>query len=284
MSKYKFEGWLGLDESSEKGKMVWQEFEPKAWEETDIDIKITHCGVCGSDLHTLRSGWVSELVARRNGRVIDLMILQGPTDYPCCVGHEIVGTAVRIGSKAEGSIKVGDRVGVGAQSDSCRGRMGKPCEACSKGLEQYCTNKFVGTYNGTYLNGTKSYGGYATYHRSPSHFVVKIPDEIPSAAAAPMLCAGATTYSPLKHYGCGPGQRVGVIGVGGLGHFAILWAKALGADKVVAIGRKARKADDALKLGADAYVATEEDADWATKNAKSLDIILSTISSANVGW
>lgn len=106
---YKFQGWLGLDKDSSKGKMVWQSYEPKKFEENDVDIKISHCGICGSDLHTLRSGW-------------------GPTIYPCCVGHEIVGTIVRAGSKVEGGLKVGDRVGVGAQSDSCL----KPdCEECS---------------------------------------------------------------------------------------------------------------------------------------------------------
>lgn len=210
--------------------------------------------------------------------------MQGPTDYPCCAGHEIVGIAVRVGSKAEGNIKIGDRVGVGAECDSCLGRVNGDCDECSSGLEQYCPNRFVGTYNGTHLNGDKSYGGYALYNRSPSHFVIKIPDEISSAAAAPMLCAGITTYSPLKYYGCGPGKRVGVVGLGGLGHFAVLWAKALGAEHVVAISRKSSKASDALKLGADVYIATEEDPEWATKNLKSLDIIISTVSSSQVSW
>ncbi|RHZ49202.1 hypothetical protein CDV55_102481 [Aspergillus turcosus] len=258
---YKFEGWLGLDKDAAKGNMVWKEFTPKAWEETDVDIKITHSGICGSDLHTLRSGW-------------------GPTMYPCCVGHEIVGIAVRVGSKAEGGIKVGDRVGVGAQNDSCLGRKGD-CEECASGLEQYCSNKMVGTYNSVHLNGDKSYGGYALYHRAPSHFVFKIPDAIPSAEAAPMLCGGVTLYSPLKHYGCGPGKKVGVVGIGGLGHFGILFAKALGADKVVAISRKANKKEDALKLGADEYIATDEP-DWAQRHNRSLDLIVSTVSSSKM--
>ncbi|KAJ5689842.1 NADP-dependent alcohol dehydrogenase 7 [Penicillium macrosclerotiorum] len=258
---YKFEGWMGLDKEAANGKMVWQEFEPKPWEETDIDMKVTHCGICGSDMHTLRSGW-------------------GPTTYPCCVGHEVVGIAVRVGSKAEGNIKVGDRVGVGAQSGACLNKDGD-CEACATGLEQHC-NRMVGTYNGTFANGGKSYGGYSLYNRSPSHFVVKIPDAIPSAEAAPMLCGGITTYSPLKQHGCGPGKRVGIIGVGGLGHFGILFAKALGADYVVAISRKANKKADSLKLGADAYIATDEDVDWAQKHAQSLDLIISTVSSSKM--
>ncbi|KAJ5335588.1 hypothetical protein N7452_007991 [Penicillium brevicompactum] len=258
---YKFEGWMGLNPEAGQGKMVWQEFEPKPWEETDIDIKISHCGICGSDLHTLRSGW-------------------GPSNYPCCVGHELVGTAVRVGSKATGDIKVGDRVGVGAQSAACQNADGN-CEACAAGLEQHCT-RMVGTYNGTYANGGKSYGGYATYNRAPSHFVIKIPDAISSADAAPMLCGGITTYSPLRQNGCGPGKSVGIVGVGGLGHFGILFAKALGADRVVAISRKSDKKEDALKLGADDFIATGEDKDWETKHASSLDLIISTASSSKM--
>ena len=213
---YKFQGWMGLDKDSYKGNLKYQEYEPKTWTETDIDIKISHCGICGSDLHTLRSGW-------------------GPTLYPCVVGHEIVGTAVKVGSKAaEGGIKVGDRVGVGAQCDSCL----KPdCEECSNGLENHCQNAMIGTYNGRWPDGSKSYGGYADYWRGPSHFVVRIPDAIPSDEAAPMLCGGITAFSPLKKNGAGPGKKVGIVGVGGLGHFGLLAAKALGCDKVVAISR-----------------------------------------------
>ncbi|KAL3464584.1 chaperonin 10-like protein [Aspergillus heterothallicus] len=258
---YKFEGWLGLDASSADGNMQWKEFEPKPWEETDVDIKISHCGVCGSDLHTLRSGW-------------------GPTIYPCCVGHEIIGTAVRVGSQVS-HIKVGDRVGVGAQGESCLSRNGD-CEDCASGNEQYCKRQFSGTYNGVFMNGGKSYGGYATYNRSPAHFAFKIPDGLSSAAAAPMMCGGVTVYNPLRHYGCGPGKKVGIVGVGGLGHFGVLFAKALGADKVVAISRKADKRADALKMGADSYVATAEDKDWVKENARSLDLIVCTVSSSKM--
>jgi alcohol dehydrogenase (NADP+) len=259
---YKFEGWLGLDASSADGKMQWKEFQPKEWEETDIDIKVTHCGICGSDLHTLRSGW-------------------GPTKYPCCVGHEIVGIAVRVGSKAVGGIKVGDRVGVGAQSESCLGRKGD-CEECSTGNERYCPRHNTGTYNGIFMNGGKSYGGYALYNRTPSNFVVKIPDGLSSAEAAPMLCGGATMYTPLKRNGCGPGKTIGIVGIGGLGHFGILFAKALGADRVIAISRKASKREDALKLGADEYIATDEDEDWAKKYARTVDLMICTVNSAKV--
>lgn len=256
-SEYKFQGWMGLDKASSQGNMVWQEYTPKPFEETDVDIKITHCGICGSDLHTLRSGW-------------------GPTMYPVCVGHEIVGTAVRVGSKVEGGIKVGDRVGVGAQSRSCL----KPdCEECSSGLENYCQIHQTVTYNGKWLDGSKSYGGYADYWRGHSHFVFKIPDALPSDIAAPMLCGGITAFSPLMQYKAGPGKRVGIVGVGGLGHFGIMGAKALGVDKLVAISRTSSKKADALKMGADDFIATDEDTDWATKHRNSLDLIVSTVSS-----
>jgi alcohol dehydrogenase (NADP+) len=173
-----------------------------------------------------------------------------------CVGHEIVGKAVRVGSRAKSSIKVGDRVGVGAQSASCL-RAG--CEECSSGLEQHCSRLNVSTYGSKYPSGAVSQGGYANYHRCPSHFVFKIPDGLPSAEAAPMLCGGITMYSPLKNFGCGPGKKVGIVGVGGLGHFGIMFAKALGADWVVGISRKTDKREDVLKMGADLYVATDDD-------------------------
>ncbi|GIZ44123.1 hypothetical protein CKM354_000733200 [Cercospora kikuchii] len=259
---YSFEGWMGLDKSSAEGNMVWQKFpNPKTWEETDVDIEISHCGICGSDIHTLRSGW-------------------GPTLYPVCVGHEIVGKAVRVGSKVPASrnIKVGDRVGVGAQALSCL----KPdCEECEAGLEPYCRHN-IGTFGSKYPDGSISYGGYADYNRTDSRFVFRIPDGIPSAAAAPMLCGGITVYSPLKQNGCGPGKRVGIIGVGGLGHFGVLFAKAMGASKVVGISRRADKKDDVLKMGADEYIATEEDKDWNKKHARSLDLIVCTVSSPSM--
>ena len=140
----------------------------------------------------------------------------------CVVGHEIVGKAVRVGSNVK-DIKVGDRVGVGAQARSC---MSKDCPDCSIGLENHCALGGVNTYGSIYPKGEgKSYGGYADYNRTNSHFVFKIPDALPSAEAAPMLCGGITVYSPLKNYGAGPGKTVGIVGVGGLGHFGLLFAK-----------------------------------------------------------
>lgn len=183
-----------------------------------------------------------------------------------------------MGSKVEGDIKVGDRVGVGAQSSSCL----KPdCEECSNGLENHCQTPggMVNTYSGKYSDGSVSYGGYADYWRGPSHFVFKIPDAIPSDVAAPMLCGGITAFSPLMQNKAGPGKKVGIVGVGGLGHFGIMGAKALNCDKVVAISRTSGKKEDALKMGADDFIATDEDKDWATKHASSLDLIVCTVSS-----
>jgi alcohol dehydrogenase (NADP+) len=256
-SNYTFQGWMGLDKTAAQGNMVWQSFTPKPFAETDVDIKITHCGICGSDLHTLRSGW-------------------GAVMYPVCVGHEIVGTAVRVGSQVENGIKVGDRVGVGAQSGSC---LRADCEQCAHGEESYCQVKQTGTYNSKWPDGSKSYGGYGDYWRGHSHFVFKIPDALPSDVAAPMLCGGITAFSPLTQHGAGPGKRVGIIGMGGLGHFGVMGAKALGVDHLLAISRGSAKRTDALKMGADAFVATDEDKDWVRKHRQTLDLIVCTVSS-----
>jgi len=254
---YKFQGWLGLDKDSVKGAMVWQGYEPKPFEETDVDIKITHCGICGSDIHTLRSGW-------------------GATNYPVCVGHEIVGHAVRVGSQVKG-IKVGDRVGVGAQSGSCLNQKGD-CEMCADGLEQHCP-KTVNTFDGKWPDGSKSYGGYADYWRGMGHFVIPIPEGMPSDCAAPMLCGGITAFSPLTQHNAGPDTKVGIIGIGGLGHFGILGAKALGCKSIVAISRTSAKKEDAMKMGATGFLATDEDPKWAKNARGSLDLIVCTVSS-----
>lgn len=140
----------------------------------------------------------------------------------------------------------------------------------------------IPTYNGKYKDGAKSWGGYANYARAPGHFIFKIPDALPSEAAAPLLCAGATVYSPLKNNGAGPGKTVGIIGIGGLGHLGLQFAKAMGADKVIAISRTSAKKNDAIKLGADDFIATDEDKDWAKKWSKSLDLVISTVSSASM--
>ncbi|EER25748.1 hypothetical protein D8B26_004150 [Coccidioides posadasii str. Silveira] len=258
-----FEGWVGHSATS---PLTFTTFKPKPFTPFDVDIKITHCGICGSDIHTLRSGW-------------------GPTNYPCVVGHEIVGHVVRVGSAVNTlsspskDLRVGDRVGVGAQCNSCL----KPdCEECVSGLEHYCPRR-TGTYNGKFPDGSKSYGGYARYWRGPAYFVFRIPDALSSAVAAPLLCGGITVFSPLLRNGAGPGKSVGIIGIGGLGHMGLLFAKAMGCDRVVAISRSKSKRSDALNgLGADHFIATDEDKDWAKRNANSLHFIISTVSSGNV--
>ncbi|BGP35910.1 hypothetical protein JCM10296v2_007762 [Rhodotorula toruloides] len=253
----KFHGWCALGTDSIQGKFVWQEYEPKAFADDDVDIKIMYCGICASDLHTASGGW-------------------GSVDYPQVVGHEILGEAVRVGSKVK-HVKVGDIVGVGAQNDSCL-----ECGQCKNNREQYCDVGQVGTYNGKYFRegpgkGAKSYGGYADYHRAPGHFVVKIPDGLDHAIAAPMLCGGVTVYSPLVQYGAGKTAKdVGIVGIGGLGHFGLLFAKALGAN-VTAISHSESKKADAEKMGATRFIATHSgsDDDFAPYK-RSLDLIICT--------
>ncbi|OAL44132.1 GroES-like protein [Pyrenochaeta sp. DS3sAY3a] len=249
-----FKGWVAHDPSAADGNMQWGGYEPKSFLETDIELEITHCGVCGSDLHTLRSGW-------------------GPSDYPLVVGHEIIGKVTRVGKEVK-DLKLGDRVGVGAQSDCC-----ESCKPCKMQQESNCTSP-TQTYNSKYANGDKAYGGYAKSWRGPAAFAIPIPEGLASETAAPLMCGGVTVYNPLVTYGAGPGKRVGVVGVGGLGHFALLFAKALNCDKVVAISRSSSKKADALELGADEFIATGEDTAWMTKNANSLDLIISTVSGA----
>ncbi|KAJ3051076.1 hypothetical protein HK097_007939 [Rhizophlyctis rosea] len=283
---YKFEGWVAKNKDSVKGQLVWEEYTPKPFEETDVDIQmgeesdgdadgmaeieavrdlsadtlsfglITHCGICASDLHTLRSGW-------------------GETDYPQVVGHEIVGKVVKVGSKVT-HLKLGDRVGVGAQAGSCLN-----CEYCTRGDEPYCNKGMIGTYGGRFPDNSKSYGGYADYTRVPAHFVFKIPDGIPSDIVAPMMCGGVTVYSPLKQGGAAPGKRVGVVGIGGLGHFALLFGKAMGADMVAISHSKSKKAD-AEKMGVKQFISTHDDENWSEANARSLDLIVCTANNSDM--
>ena len=150
---------------------------------------------------------------------------------------------------------------------------------CANGLEQHCPKGNVGTYDSKWRDGSKSYGGYANYWRGQSDLVIPIPDAIPSDSAAPMLCGGITAFSPLVQHGAGPETRVGIIGVGGLGHFGILGAKALGCKSITAISRTSAKKDDAMKMGATEFIATDEDKTWNRKHRSSLDLIVCTVSS-----
>merc|ERR1712093_290091 len=231
-----FEGWAAMDESAIKGNFQKWKYTPKTWEETDVDIKIKYCGICASDSHTAGGGW-------------------GKPEYPIVVGHEIVGEAVRVGKDVK-HVKVGDTVGVGAQCGSCL-----ECERCQTNLEPYCDAGQVGTYAGKFkkgpAKGDRSQGGYSNYNRSPGHFVIKIPDEMDPAVAAPMLCGGVTVYSPLKKHGAGTdaAKNVGVVGLGGLGHFAVLFAAHMGAE-VTVVSHSHSKEEDAKKMGAKHFIAT----------------------------
>lgn len=228
-------------------------YKAKNFDPHDIDIQIDVCGVCGSDLHTVQGHWRA---------IRESMV----------VGHEIIGTVVRIGSECNSNLKIGDRVGVGAQVLSCL-----TCDLCQEGNEPYCA-EFVSCYNRPYKDGYVSQGGYASHVRVHEHFVIPIPENIESELAAPLLCGGVTVYSPLKRNGCGPGKKIGIVGIGGLGHMAILFAKAMGAE-VWAFSRRSNKRDDSLKLGADYYIATSEEKDWEQSMIHKLDLVLVCASS-----
>ncbi len=218
----------------------------------DVEIDVLYCGVCHSDLHTARNEW-------------------GGTSYPSVPGHEIVGCITKIGG-AVTKFKVGDLVGVGCMVDSCR-----HCESCKDGVEQYCENGMTGTYDSPdkYL-GTHTMGGYSERVVVDEDFVLKVPTNLDLAATAPLLCAGITTYSPLRHWNVGPGQRVGIVGIGGLGHMGVKLAKAMGA-YVVVITTSASKKEDALRLGADEIILSTDE-EQMRKNAGTLHFILDCVS------
>lgn len=217
----------------------------------DVLIEIAFAGICHSDIHTVRGEW-------------------GPIAYPQVVGHEIAGIVTEVGS-AVTRYAVGDRVGVGCMVNSCR-----ECEACVAGDEQYCLAGNTGTYTAVDRDGTITQGGYSTHIVVVEDFVLRIPDAIPLDAAAPLLCAGITTYSPLKHWKAGPGTRVAVVGMGGLGHMAVKYAHALGAD-VTVLSQSLSKKDDGLRFGATDYRATSDPATF-TELAATFDLIINTVS------
>jgi uncharacterized zinc-type alcohol dehydrogenase-like protein len=222
----------------------------------DVQIDIAFCGVCHSDLHTVRAEW-------------------GGTLYPCVPGHEIVGHVTALGSDIT-RFKLGEAVGVGCLVGSCQ-----RCASCADGLEQYCENGFVGTYNGPTSDAPgHTLGGYSQRIVVDDKFVLKIRHpETQLAAVAPLLCAGITTYSPLRHWNAGPGKKVGIVGVGGLGHMGIKIAHAMGAH-VVAFTTSENKRQDALDLGA-AEVVISRDKDQMRAHAGSFDLILDTVAAAH---
>ena len=217
----------------------------------DVQLQILYCGVCHSDLHQARNEWKN-------------------TIYPCVPGHEIVGRVVAVGEKVT-RFKVGDLAGVGCMVDSCG-----HCDACASGEEQYCSEGFVGTYNGRGPGSENTYGGYSQVIVVKESFVLHIKHpEKDLAAVAPLLCAGITTYSPLRHWQVGPGKRVGIVGLGGLGHMAVKLAHAMGAHVVLFTTSPAKTAD-AKRLGAD-EVCISKDPEQMARYREQLDFILDTV-------
>lgn len=219
--------------------------------DTDVRLDIHYCGVCHSDLHMARNDW-------------------GWSNYPVVPGHEIVGRVTRVGEKVK-NFKVGDLVGIGCMVDSCR-----ECQPCRHGLEQYCEAGHTLTYGSLdRVDGMMTYGGYSKSYTVDQDFLLKVPENLDSRAVAPILCAGITVWSPLKHWQVGAGSKVGVIGLGGLGHMAIKLAKALGAE-VTLFSRSPGKADDARRLGAGHVVISTDEAQMASV-ANRFDVIIDTV-------
>ena len=231
-------------------------FERRAPHARDVAIDILHCGVCHSDLHIARSEW-------------------RPATYPCVPGHEIVGRVRAIGDGVS-KFKVGDIVGVGCMVDSCQ-----HCRPCADGLEQYCENGFTATYDSPELeSGTNTLGGYSDHIVVHEKFVLRVSHaEADLAAVAPLLCAGITTYSPLRQWKVGPGQKIGIVGLGGLGHMGVKIAAAMGAH-VVLFTTSPGKTEDALRLGAKEVVVSQ-DATLMAAHANSFDFILNTVAASH---
>lgn len=232
-------------------------FERRAPREHDVLIDIQYCGICHSDIHQARAEW-------------------GEAIFPMVPGHEIAGTVKAVGGKVT-KFKVGDRVGVGCFVDSCR-----TCPECRRGLEQYCSVLTSWTYNGREQDqSTPTYGGYSETTVVDENYVLRMPENLPLDACAPLLCAGITLYSPLKHWQAGPGKKVAIIGMGGLGHMGVKLAHALGAE-VTVLSQSLRKQKDGKRLGADHFYATA-DPETFTKLERYFDLIINTVS-AEMDW
>lgn len=243
------EGWAANDDS---GILSPFNFTRRKTGSHDVTFKVAYCGVCHSDLHQIRNEWKS-------------------SQYPMVPGHEIVGTVLEVGSKVK-NFSVGDRVGVGCLVWSCQ-----QCDACGKDQEQYC-EKLVWTYNSIYVDGSPTFGGYSSWMVCDQRFVVKIPESLPFDAAAPLLCAGITVYSPMQHFQMTqPGGSLGVVGLGGLGHMAVQFGKAFG-QKVTVISTSPKKEKEAREvLGADHFLVSKDQKQMQDA-AKSLDYIIDTVS------
>jgi len=244
---------FGLAARDTSGVLSPFKFSRRATGEKDVAFKVMYCGICHSDLHCVKNEW-------------------GFTAYPIVPGHEIVGVVTEVGSKVT-KFKVGDKVGVGCMVGSCRS-----CDNCDKDLENYCPKSIL-TYNGIYpADGTITYGGYSNLMVSDEHFVCRWPDNLPLDSGAPLLCAGITTYSPLRYFGLDkPGMHVGVVGLGGLGHVAVKFAKAFGV-KVTVISTSPNKKKEAMEnLGVDSFLVSR-DADQMKAAVGTLDGIIDTVS------
>ncbi|XP_018837425.2 probable mannitol dehydrogenase [Juglans regia] len=242
-------GWAARDTS---GVLSPFKFSRRATGDKDVTFRVLYCGICHSDLHMLKNDW-------------------GYTAYPLVPGHEIVGVVTEVGSKVE-TFKVGDKVGVGCMVGACHS-----CNNCANNLENYCPKSIL-TYGFKYHDGTITYGGYSDIMVADEHFVIRIPDNLPLDACAPLLCSGITVYSPMKFYGLDkPGMQVGVVGLGGLGHVAVKFAKAMGA-KVTVISTSAKKKKEALEsLGADSFLVSSDQDEMQAAQGK-LDGIIDTVS------
>jgi uncharacterized zinc-type alcohol dehydrogenase-like protein len=245
----KAKGYAGYDA---KSQLKLYEFERRDVGEQDVFIDINHCGICHSDIHTVRDEW-------------------GGAVYPLVPGHEIVGTVKAVGNKVT-RFKEGDLVGVGCMVGSC----GK-CDCCQIHLEQFCEAGAIFTYNSVEADGNTTKGGYSNNIVVDEKFVLKIPNNLPLAQVAPLLCAGITTYSPLKHWKIGKGHKVGIVGLGGLGHMGVKFAISFGAH-VVVFTTSPNKKEDALKMGAHEVVVSKNE-DEMKKHKNSFDFILDTVSS-----
>ena len=235
-----------------KKPLVPYEFDRRELGAHDVALDIAYAGICHSDIHQAREEW-------------------GPAIFPMVPGHEIAGTVTSIGSSVT-KFKVGDKIGVGVFVDSCR-----TCENCKQGLQQYCLEGMTGTYNQLERDGkTVAMGGYSNYFVINEDYAVHIPENLPLEGVAPLLCAGITLYSPIKHWNVGPGKKVAVMGLGGLGHMGVKFAVAMGAE-VTVLSHSPNKKDDALAMGAHHFVATNDDSVFAA-HVKTFDVILNTVS------
>ena len=237
---------------SAKTDLVPYQFDRREVGPNDVALEIAYAGICHSDIHQVHEEW-------------------GPALFPMVPGHEIAGTVTKVGSSVT-KFKVGDLIGVGVFVDSCR-----KCDNCKAGLQQYCAESMTGTYNGYERDGkTVAMGGYSNYFVVNEDYAVTIPANLPLEGVAPLLCAGITLYSPIKHWNVGPGKKVAVMGLGGLGHMGVKFAVAMGAE-VTVLSHSPSKEKDALAMGAHHFVSTNDEKIFAD-HAKEFDVILNTIS------